>query len=286
VNVLSYAFLASDTQSSQTNPYFCERQESDIIMKILKVLAALLLVLTAIPVFAQEEPLNTVSYNGFTFSFDSSLGNNVSIIQYLTDLTDVMPSDAKQTHFVLSNDQWVMDSIVGIRVYKMADLTSFNHTQQQVTKLQQLLAERHDLGQFETTSENTNAQDNTLPFLPVIAAGQTLRARVHYVGTPELSGISYITAYQQAAQPLVQADALYTFQGMTADGAYYVSVVFRVQPEAFPGEIAADFNYEAFLADIAPYFDETTTQLNAATPASFAPSLQALDDLTQSITWQ
>jgi hypothetical protein len=255
-------------------------------MKILKLLSALVLILTAIPVFAQDDTLNSVSYNGFTFSFDTSLGNHVGITQYLNDLTDVMPPDAKQTHFVVSNDPLVTDSIIGIRVYKVADLASLEHTQQQVIRLQELLAERHDLSQFETSSENANTQDNTLPFLPVIAAGQTLRARVHYVGMPELSGISYITAYQQAAQPLVQADVLYTFQGISADSAYYVSVVFRVQPEAFPSETAADFNYEAFLGGIAAYFDETTAQFNTATPASFTPSLQLIDDLTQSITWR
>ncbi|MBC7813754.1 MAG: hypothetical protein H7175_21535, partial [Burkholderiales bacterium] len=149
-----------------------------------------------------------------------------------------------------------------------------------VTRLQSLLAERHDLNQFATMSANDPA--NMLPFLPVVAAGQPIRARVQYVSTANLNGITYLTAFQQAAEPLTQRDFLYTFQGLSADGATYVSAVFRVSPQSIPVEVPADFNYEEFLAELPAYVDQTTTQLGSDAPEAFTPSLDTLDTLFNS----
>ncbi|MFN8420659.1 MAG: hypothetical protein U0528_15665 [Anaerolineae bacterium] len=143
-------------------------------------------------------------------------------------------------------------------------------------QLQQLLRARRDLAEYAASTANP------LPFLPAVAAGQTIRARVRYLGTAAVSGISYVTAYQQAAEPLVQRDYLYTFQGISADGRYYISVVFRVSPESFPTTIPTDFDYQTFLSNLPAYLSESTAQLNSAAPESFAPALPLIDDLVQS----
>ena len=116
--------------------------------------------------------------------------------------------------------------------------------------------------------------ENPLPFLPTIAAGQIISARVQYVGTPEVTGISYITAYQEVAEPLIQADFLYTFQGISVDGKYYVSAIFRVNPDIFPTELPTNFNYEVFLDQLPDYLSENVAQLNNPQPQlSFRPSI-------------
>ncbi|MBC7810761.1 MAG: hypothetical protein H7175_06430, partial [Burkholderiales bacterium] len=216
-------------------------------MKLVTALVLALVVFVAGAALAQENVTNTVAFNDFSFSFDSALATHVTIDQYLTEPADVFPPQGAHTHFVLAGDQPVADNIVGIRVYRTADLAAQEHLQEQVTRLQSLLAERHDLNQFASVSANDPA--NVLPFLPVVAAGQTIKARVQYVSTANMNGIIYVTAFQQAAEPLTQRDFLYTFQGLSADGATYVSAVFRVSPQSIPAEVPADFNYEEFLAE-------------------------------------
>ncbi len=60
-------------------------------MKSLKVFAAFMLMLVAVPVFAQKNVSNTVRYNDFSFSFHPALATYVNITQYLIEPADVFP---------------------------------------------------------------------------------------------------------------------------------------------------------------------------------------------------
>ena len=247
-------------------------------MRFLKVFAAMMFILIAVPMFAQADTdkTNRVSFNGFSFSFTPALATHVSITQYLTEPPDVFPPQGKHTHFVIYGESPVDSSIVGIRLYHINDLAQNEQMQQQVTQLKALLAKRGDL------TTNAAGTDSPLPFLPVVAAGQIIRARAAYVETADVAGISYITAYQQAAQPLLQSDFLYTFQGISTDGTDYVSAVFRVNPKSFPTEMPSDFDYQTFLDQQPTYLSESAAQLSNAAPESFAPALGLLDAVVQS----
>lgn len=249
-------------------------------MKLLNVLAVLMLVIVAAPTFAQADTTNIVRFNGFSFSFDSALATRVSITRYLTEPADVFPPQGKHTHFVIYSEQPPDTNIVGIRVYRVDDLAMYGHTQQQVTQLRTLLEKRQDLATYSLGT------DNPLPFLPVVAAAETIRARAAYVGTPYVKGISYLTAYQQAAEPLLQHNFLYTFQGISMDGDYYVSAVFRVNPASFPTEMPTDFDYQAFLDQLPDYLGDSAAQLSAAAPVMFAPSLDLLDAVIHSFVFE
>jgi heat shock protein HslJ len=100
-----------------------------------------------------------------------------------------------------------------------------------------------------------------------------------------VSGISYITVYRQDASPLVGSELLYTFQGLSADGAQYVAAIFRLNTELLPAEIPADFDYEAFIEEIDPYMADTVATLNAGTADDFTPSLTTLDALIQTFSF-
>lgn len=249
-------------------------------MKFFKVTAAFILMWIAVPAIAQENPANTVSFNDFSFSFDAGLATHVSITHYLSEPTDVFPPQGEHTHFIIYGEDPPDASIVGIRVYRIDDLAAHEHTQQQVTQLQALLTERRDLTQL------VNSTLPPLPFLPVQAALQTIHARAQYVGTPAVTGISYITAYQQVAEPLLQDIFLYTFQGISTDGVHYVSAAFRVNPESFPTEMPADFDYQAFPDQLPDYLTESAAQLNTAPVDTFTPSLDLLDAVIESFAFE
>jgi hypothetical protein len=120
-----------------------------------------------------------------------------------------------------------------------------------------------------------------LPFLPWLNARQVFcaqPARLQFTGG---SGVRYLTFYAQDESPALDHWIFYTFQGVTDDGQFYVSALFPVATGVFPTEPPAnqvfpDPTYWTTLSD-------QVTQLNVQSTTAFAPSLDLLDALVQSI---
>jgi hypothetical protein len=131
--------------------------------------------------------------------------------------------------------------------------------------------------------------DGGLPFLPFFNAGQVFYSQAAIVQFQNGKGIRYLTEYAQYAAPINNHDLFYTYQGLTSDGQYWVSVVLPITNSILPtdasnppgGQSWEDFtnSYEAYLSDI-------TTQLNSQSPGSFAPTINMLDALINSIVVQ
>jgi heat shock protein HslJ len=258
-------------------------------MKTRVLLLLLSFVFCALPTFAQDttNTNNTISFNGFNFSFPSTLATNVNISQVAGTGAGELDVDAPHTQFVLySGDAMAADDFdppMTIRVYRTADFTGLETVENQRQQLQTLLSERGDLAQYSTVAEDGGGTE--LPYLPVANAGQVLRARPQYVNMMGLEGVSYLTVYRQDVSPFTANDFLYTFQGLSSDGQYYVSAIFRLNTDLFPAEIEADFDYDVFSADYINYLTESVTQLNQAGPASFTPSLVDVDTVIQSFAF-
>lgn len=258
-------------------------------MKSKLLLFVLLISLCAFPVFAQESTLNTVSFNGFSFSFDSAWASNVNISRFAGD-----PADAQQpggpevahTQFLLYSDtispESMFDAQGAIRVYQTANFAGYTFAEAQLQQLQQLLTDRSDLAPFMVVDENTIM---SLPFMPSMPASQVIRARAQYIETASVRGISYVTVYRQDVSPFTSDEFYYTFQGLSADNTQYVSAVFSVEASVFPAEISNDFDMEAFNAQFGAYLTESVNQLNTAAPEAFAPSLSAIDAVIQSFAF-
>jgi hypothetical protein len=248
----------------------------------------LLLALCALPVYAQDNTSNTVTFNGISFSFDISLAMNVNISHTPGDPVDFEAPGGPQvghTEFMLYSDAFPASSLeapASIRVYNTADFAGYTFFEERLQQLQTLLSERPDLSAYMTVAEDLS--ENALPFLPVFPAGQVIRARAQYVETAAVNGIAYVTVYRQDASPFTGDEFMYTFQGLSTDGQYYVSAIFRLTTDLFPAEPEPDFDMEAFMAGINEYFMESITTLNEAAPEDFTPSLATLDAVIQSIS--
>src|SRR5690606_9659844 len=106
---------------------------------------------------------------------------------------------------------------------------------------------------------------------------QVIRAHAQYLDTGSLSGVSYITVYRQDVSPFVSNEFFYTFQGVSADGLFYVSARMPLTVSDFPSQIPADFDMDEFAAGFNDYLTESVTTLNAAAPEAFSPALGNLD---------
>ncbi len=125
------------------------------------------------------------------------------------------------------------------------------------------------------------ADANDMPFLPLVNAGQEFRSKVAYMDFASGSGVRFVSQYGQGPWPINNKDTFYTFQGLTSDGKYYVSVIMPVSNSVLPATgDGADMSKVGDNSYVAGVRD----QLNAQPDESFVPSLAVLDALAKSIT--
>jgi hypothetical protein len=164
-----------------------------------------------------------------------------------------------------------------MRLYNLAD---FNELQiVQVEQLQSLLADRPELTSYMTEA------GMALPFLPMLVHSQTFRARAQYVETPEIAGISYLTAFNAAVEPFMSTSFLYTFQGLSKNSGQYVSVIFPLETTLFPAE-PEPIDLDVFVAQLPDYMAAAVTNLTEAGADEFTPSLTRLNDLITSFAFE
>jgi hypothetical protein len=128
------------------------------------------------------------------------------------------------------------------------------------------------------------ADADKLPFLPIWNAGQVFHANVKYLNFAGGSGVRYLTLYAQYPAPINNHDLFYTFQGLTSDGRYYISVILPINQAALVASPNAltQAEMEAITKD-AGYYATQSAALSAADPTSFTPGLDGLDAWMQSI---
>ena len=159
-------------------------------------------------------------------------------------------------------------------IYPVSELASANETMAKAATDLQTVLQTHQIGA-------------TLPFLPLYNEVQGMNAQVQPLDFIHGNGIRYLTQYNQGPEPINNTELIYTFQGLTSDGNYYVAAVLPVtNPELQNGsEMSAE--YVTALSDNPGYYQEylssTVSMLNKQPAASFTPSLDKLDALIRSL---
>lgn len=249
------------------------------------ILSVLVLAMVAILPASAQTTLNTINFNGFSFSYDSSLTTNVNVVQFAGDTLDAAYPGGPQppyTQFTLYNsfppapETIYGASTVGITVYDIAEVAGYTFYEEQITALQTLLTTRPDLAAYTVIDMEQGLSANTLPYIPIFPGAQEIRARAEYVDLGQFSGIWYVSSFGQDASPILSNELQFTFQGISTDGSTYISLVAPLNTTLIPAEIPADFDYDAFVETIGDAFNETTTIINSGAPTDFTPSLDAL----------
>ncbi len=125
--------------------------------------------------------------------------------------------------------------------------------------------------------------EGEIPMLPFINAAQVFRVQVKYLDFAGGAGVRFVTYYAQDVSPIRKELLAYVFQGLTANGKYYVSFCYPVATAALPDapESMTSEEYEQFAQNYESYMQETLAALNAAT--DYSPDLAKLDALIQSL---
>ena len=137
----------------------------------------------------------------------------------------------------------------------------------------------------------TALSKEVMPSVPTFNAVQQIASKMKLIDFKSGRGVRMVTQYDQYPAPINNHELFYHFQGLTADGKYYVVAVLPVsasilaedeKPESPVPEGGIPIPTET--GPNPTYYDAVTTALDAMYEDSFNPSLFQLDALIQSIT--
>jgi hypothetical protein len=132
----------------------------------------------------------------------------------------------------------------------------------------------------------------TLPMVPFFNAAPLFSAQLKIIPFEGGGGgIRWLTQYAQYAAPINNRELFYHFQGLSSDGNYYVIAILPITapilPEDEKPEAAIPQGGIPIPTAVGPnqvYYFSVTEALNTLSPDAFAPSLESLDALIQSMT--
>jgi hypothetical protein len=158
-----------------------------------------------------------------------------------------------------------------IFIYPVEELQAVNEgTEPIVTSLQTLL---------QSPQEIPN-----MPFLPLFNAQQVMHAHLQYLDFQDGQGLRYLTQFDQAFIPISNDELIYTYQGLTSDGKYYVAAVLPVNHPSLPADGAVTGNEPLeFTSDFPTYLANVVASLNPQAANTFTPDLTQLDAMMSSL---
>jgi hypothetical protein len=123
-----------------------------------------------------------------------------------------------------------------------------------------------------------------MPFLPLFNSAQVMHANLQYLDFKSGRGLRYLTEFSQGILPVNNYELIYTYQGLTSNGKYYVSAVLPVNHPSLPadGNITGNEPSE-FTGDFPTYLSTVVKTLNPQSADAFTPDLTQLDAMMSSL---
>ena len=151
------------------------------------------------------------------------------------------------------------------------------------------------IGMQELLELQVAAEGDFIPLLPDYNMAQVFKARVRFLNFQNGRGVRWLTELAQYSAAVNNRDLFYSYQGLTADGRYWVSVMLPVNAaylqetwdstEVPPGGLAHPAAGSPGLDGLLEeYYRLMLIMLENTPDAGFTPALDCLDGLAASIT--
>jgi hypothetical protein len=223
----------------------------------------------------------TTRYTFGNFQFDMpdylALDVNHTIVPAALEGDEAFPGAIQPEYLGITFDGYIIPDAFHtpeIRVYPVADYMEISQSATDTfEELNYLLVNR----------PQTIPYDAGLPFIPFWNAGQIFNAQAKFVDFKSGSGIRFLSMYAQAFYPVDNYNIFFTYQGLSADHAYFISMVLPINSAALPMHAEDPADYEAFINSFSTYLQETSAMLNAEAPERFTPTLTVLDAMIASM---
>ncbi len=160
-----------------------------------------------------------------------------------------------------------------ISIYRIEDYKAINpHCEKEINLLQALLS-----------SQNI-PDSGYLPFLPVANAAQVFHSNAAFMRFRNGNGIRYITFMAQDICEITNDYLFFTYQGISDDGKYYVSVRMPVaHPDLQDHSQLNAAQYDELTKNYENYLSGVQHMLETVPQSEFTPRLNLLDSLISSI---
>lgn len=231
---------------------------------------------TTEPTQAAAEPTQTLPVTGKEINLDLAglaQGKIVETIPAVPASDSVPYWEVAPEHLRVTLDGYPVSNHLmkaQIFIYPVEKLSEFSQAADQIA------------GDLPALLQSHEAVD-VLPFLPIFNAQQVMHAQVQYLDFKNGNGVRFLTQFDQAPLPINNFELIFTFQGLTSDGKYYIAAVLPVTNPGLPADQQVNDELAAKMSDFPAYLAETTAWLEQQSADSFTPSLSALDALIQSI---
>ena len=210
---------------------------------------------------------------GVSFYFNPILADDVTAGVNPGDYEENNPWWSMPEHREFLFNNWVLSDAFHtptIRVYPVADFRAINENVSD------------GLDALQLALDSKPADNAGLAVSDLFNAGQLYQSNIKYLDFQNGRGARWLSQYGQAYYTVGWPNLFYTYQGLTNDGLYYVSVILPVNhpylPDLDPAELDDEF-YENFGA----YRDSIVVQLESESENTFVPSLILLDQLVESL---
>jgi len=221
-------------------------------------------------------PKPVVEFEGISFSYDPSLAFWVT--------TETIPSDtsAELWAYPTHREFWFEDFIFQdsyqppiIKIFPVSEYEAVNPTARAI------IADQRSF-----IAEKSFDPQTDIPFLPVWNAAQVVHAYVSYLEFQNGSGVRFLTQFAQDTVVINNEELLYTFQGLTDDGQYYVAATFPISHSSLPpdGSIYPNtWDYWDFTDNYMDYILDVENHLDDEPPYNFYPDILLLDEMIESL---
>lgn len=227
-------------------------------------------------------PLANVTCNELSFYLDPELGSGVDCTTVAENATTDIPMDIfiypTHTELLINNYRYSKTQFPPqIIVYPV---TRFSELLPDVVP--QRVA---DLLAYKSSGTWNGGEVPFLPPLPMLQSFYSHDTRILFING---EGVRFITDYNESNHPLSNRTIFYTFQGLTNDGKYWVSVKLPVSNPVLPDDadiidLPEGYSNETWFQEYDSYIELITSTLQPQSPASFSPNLEILDHLVNSI---
>ncbi len=115
---------------------------------------------------------------------------------------------------------------------------------------------------------DTRRDTTPIPVFPAQNGAQQFHTRLQAVHSAGVDGIRFITRHTQNLGPVSNRGLMYSFQGFSKDGDFYISALLPLQLQGLPET---------------HFVDESVNFIDAAEGRAFSPSLEQYDALVGSL---
>ena len=222
-----------------------------------------------------------VHFEGISFTYDNDLVKDVN--------ATIIPAKDSETEDRLFSvtpkmDQFEFQGYGLNKTYPIGKIDVFSTQEYESLAGDRISKEINSLK--KSLSVHPKDSSSPLPMLPMVMAAEVFHSQVKYIKFQNGEGLRFVTQFASDVSPVTNDRIIYTFQGITSDGAYYINATFRENN----GILAANYDdfmksqdFNKFNENYQSYMANTQEKLNQQPDDSFNPSLGSLDTMISSL---